>query len=50
MRWWDGISDSMDRILSKLQETVKAREARHATVKESDMTCRLNNNNKGKIR
>ena len=34
MRWWDGISDSMDRILSKLQEIVKAREARHATVNE----------------
>ena len=26
MRWLDGISDSVDRTLSKLQETVKDRE------------------------
>ena len=26
MRWLDGISDSVDRTLSKLQETVKYRE------------------------
>ena len=32
MKWWDGISDSMDRILSKHQEIVKDREARHAAV------------------
>ena len=32
MRWWDGITDSMDKILSKLQEMVKGREARHAIV------------------
>ena len=31
-RWLDGITDSMDMNLSKLQEMVKNREARHATV------------------
>ena len=31
-RWLDGITDAMDMNLGKLQEMVRDREARHATV------------------
>ena len=49
-RWLDGITDSMDMSLHKLQEIVKDREVLHGLVccspwghKESDITEKLNN-------
>ena len=42
MTWLDGITDSMDMSLSKLQKTVKDREA-WSGVTKSETTEQLNN-------
>ena len=41
MRWLDGIMESMNMSLSKLQEIVKDREARHVAIHEvtKSQTC-----------
>ena len=49
MRWWYGITNTMDMGLSKLQEMLKDREAWHAAVHRvarPDMKERLNKNNR----
>ena len=46
MRWLDGITDSMDRSLSKFREIVKDREAWHSAVHWVAKSEPLNNSNK----
>ena len=50
MRWLDSITNSMDMNLGKLHETVKDREAWHASGHVyADVTKRLNSRNQGWI-
>ena len=39
MRWLDGITDSLDMTLSKLQETVKDREVWRTVVHRVSKSC-----------
>ena len=49
MRWLDSITDSTDMNLSKLQETVKDRDAWHAAVHGVTKSLKQQNNNKNNI-